>query len=195
MCLFILQRIGWAICIVYASIPLFWLLIHPHVNYWRSRQGSPYRVLLPVWLAMWVSLGLVTARWRGLSFYSTAWTWIPAVVLFASGLLIYKSSRKYFSGTQLSGLAELLPAQHEQKLVTSGIRARIRHPVYLGHLCEMLAWSIGTGLAVCYGLTAFAIVTGVVMIRFEDEELQQRFGEPYTDYRRRVPAVIPSIRI
>ena len=27
----------------------------------------------------------------------------------------------------------------DQRLVTSGIRARVRHPVYLAHLCEMLA--------------------------------------------------------
>jgi protein-S-isoprenylcysteine O-methyltransferase Ste14 len=56
----------------------------------------------------------------------------------------------------------------------------------------MLAWSAGTGLAVCWALTAFAMVTGAVMIRMEDAELEQRFGEEYARYRRAVPAVIPS---
>ena len=87
----------------------------------------------------------------------------------------------------------MVPGHHEQQLVTSGIRARVRHPVYLGHLCEMLAWSLGSGLAVCYGLTAFALVTGAVMIRLEDRELEQRFGEEYREYRRKVPAVLPRI--
>ncbi len=59
----------------------------------------------------------------------------------------------------------------------------------------MLAWSIGTGLAVCYALTAFAVVTGAIMIRLEDKELEQRFGAEYIQYRQRVPAVIPSLRI
>ena len=59
----------------------------------------------------------------------------------------------------------------------------------------MLAWSIGTGLAVCYGLTVFAILTGIVMTRIEDRELEQRFGEPYRTYRNSVPAVIPKLRI
>jgi protein-S-isoprenylcysteine O-methyltransferase Ste14 len=58
----------------------------------------------------------------------------------------------------------------------------------------MLAWSVGTGLAVCYGLTAFAMVTGAVMIRKEDEELEGRFGEEYRAYRERVPAVIARLR-
>ncbi len=86
-----------------------------------------------------------------------------------------------------------MPGHREQRLVTSGIRAHIRHPVYLGHLCEMLTWSVGTGLAVCYGLTAFALVTGAIMIRLEDRELEQRFGEAYREYRRKVPAVLPRV--
>ena len=55
----------------------------------------------------------------------------------------------------------------------------------------MLAWSIGTGLIVCWLLTAFAIVTGAVMIRMEDDELEKRFGDEYRKYRSRVPAVLP----
>ncbi len=58
----------------------------------------------------------------------------------------------------------------------------------------MLAWSLGTGLVVCYGLTVFAVVTGAVMIRLEEKELEQRFGKEYRDYQRNVPAVVPRIR-
>jgi protein-S-isoprenylcysteine O-methyltransferase Ste14 len=86
-----------------------------------------------------------------------------------------------------------LPAHHEQRLVTTGIRAHLRHPVYLGHLCEMLAWSLGTGLVVCLALTVLAIATGAVMIRMEDAELEQRFGAEYAAYRERVPVVLPKL--
>ena len=79
------------------------------------------------------------------------------------------------------------------RLVTTGIRSRVRHPVYLAHLCEMLAWSVGTGLAVCWLLTALAILTGAVMIRMEDAELEKRFGEDSVRYRQSVPAVIPRL--
>jgi protein-S-isoprenylcysteine O-methyltransferase Ste14 len=188
-----LQTIGWAIVIVYASIPSFWLLIHPRVEYWRSRQQSPYRLLIPVWVTMWIVLAVITSPWRHILIYKAGWTWIPAAILLLIGLWLYKSSGKDFSGAQLSGAAELLPARGEQRLVVSGIRTRIRHPVYLGHFCEMLAWSIGTGLAVLYALTAFAAVTGVIMIRLEDKELEQRFGEEYRRYRSQVPALIPSL--
>jgi protein-S-isoprenylcysteine O-methyltransferase Ste14 len=190
----LLETIGWVACVVYATIPSFWLLIHPRAVYWRSRQRSPYRVLLPLWITMWVVLGLVTARWRHVALYSTPWTWIPAVLLFALGLSIYARAGKHFSGKQLGGLPEVLPGHKEQRLVTSGIHARVRHPVYLAHLCEMLAWSVGTGLAVCYGLTVFALLTGPIMIRLEDQELEKRFGAEYTAYHEHVPAVLPKIR-
>ena len=67
--------------------------------------------------------------------------------------------------------------------MTTGIRARVRHPIYLGHLCEIFGWCIGTGLIALYALAAFAIVTGVLMIRIEDRELEARFGEAYREYR------------
>ena len=91
------------------------------------------------------------------------------------------------------GLPEVIPGHREQRLVISGIRARVRHPIYLGHLCEMLAWSVGTGLAVCFGLTVFALVTGAIMIRLEDAELEQRFGEEYRQYKRKTPAMLPRV--
>ncbi len=189
-----LQLAGWLVCIPYSSIPAFWLMIHPQADYWRSRKYSPYLVLLPVWMGIWILLGLITFRWRGVTLYSTPWGWAPAVILFGFGFWLYSRSGGHFSAAQLGGFAELRPAEHRQQLVTTGIRAQVRHPVYLAHLCEMLAWSIGTGLVVCYGFTAFAVVTGAVMMRMEDAELEARFGEEYVAYRERVPAVLPRLR-
>ena len=81
-----------------------------------------------------------------------------------------------------------------EPLVITGVRARIRHPIYLAHLCEMLAWSIGTGLVACFALVVVTIITGAVMIRAEDQELEWRFGEPYRLYRESVPAIFPRMR-
>jgi protein-S-isoprenylcysteine O-methyltransferase Ste14 len=189
-----LRTLAWIACVIYSTIPAFWLLIHPRAEYWRSRPASPYKILLPIWIGTWALAAVITAPWRGVSFYESNWTWIPAAALFCAGLMLYKLSHREFSLTQLGGLPELLPNHSHRPLATAGIRARVRHPVYLGHLCEMLAWSLGTGLAVCWALTAFAIATGTVMIRMEDKELETRFGEEYRRYRSTVPAVLPRAR-
>jgi protein-S-isoprenylcysteine O-methyltransferase Ste14 len=178
---------------VYSTIPLFWLTIHPQAHQLRERAGSPYRMLVPAWIAMWIAVGALTARWRDVVLYLSPWSWIAAAVLFASGLWIYSQAGAHFSWAQLGGLPELRAGRDEQRLVTTGIRARVRHPVYLGHLCEMLGWSVGSGLAVCWALTGFAVVTGALMIRMEDAELERRFGEEFAAYHRRVPAVWPRL--
>jgi protein-S-isoprenylcysteine O-methyltransferase Ste14 len=188
-----LRTLGWLACVVYSTIPLFWLMIHPRAQSWRARTGSPYRVLVPAWIVMWVGIGAATARWRHVRLYSTPWSWIPAGILFGSGILLYKLSQTGFSPMQLYGVPEIVAGNQEQRLVTTGIRSRVRHPVYLGHLCEMLAWSVGPGLAVCWLLVVFAILTGAVMIRMEDTELEKRFGEDYRAYRERVPAILPKL--
>jgi protein-S-isoprenylcysteine O-methyltransferase Ste14 len=193
--LVLLRNAGWIACVIYSTIPAFWLVIHPQANFWRSRKRSPYRILLPIWLAMWAASAVITAPWHGVMLYEGRWTWIPAVGLFGAGLLLYKLSRDQFTLAQLGGLPEVLRGQNQQRLSTTGIRAYVRHPVYLGHLCEMLAWSLGTGLAVCWALTAFAVVSGAVMIKMEDKELEKRFGEKYRQYRSNVPAVLPKITI
>ncbi len=144
---------------------------------------------------MWIGMGVLTGPWRDVTLYSTPWTWVPAALLFATGFFVYSSSGAHFSWAQLGGLPEVRTGHRDDWLVTAGIRARVRHPVYLGHLCEMLAWSLGTGLAVCWLLTALAIATGSVMISLEDAELEKRFGAEYVAYRRRVNAVLPKLRI
>jgi protein-S-isoprenylcysteine O-methyltransferase Ste14 len=194
----LLQIAGWLACVVYSTIPLFWLMIHPRAHRWREVR-SPYRMLLPAWIVMWVGAGALTGPWRQVRLYSTAWTWIPAGLLFGAGIWIYLQAGMHFSWAQLAGVYEIRPpqlqAEHgERRLVTTGIRARVRHPVYLGHLCEMLAWSVGTGLVVCWLLTAFAMITGAAMIRMEDAELEKRFGEQYRRYRSAVPALFPRLK-
>jgi protein-S-isoprenylcysteine O-methyltransferase Ste14 len=191
----LLRPVGWIACVIYSTIPAFWLLIHPRAEFWRSRQSSPYKILLPVWIGMWAAAAIITAPWRGVTLYQNKWMWIPGIALLCAGVILYKVSHHHFSLAQLGGLPEVLHGHSQQHLVTTGIRARVRHPVYLAHLCEMLAWSVGTGLAVCWALTAFAIATGAIMIKMEDRELEKRFGEEYRKYRSAVPALVPKVKL
>jgi protein-S-isoprenylcysteine O-methyltransferase Ste14 len=142
---------------------------------------------------MWLGVSVITAPWRRVVLYTNPVFWIPAVLLFAGGFWIYLQSGKQFTPAQLGGMPEIVAGEGQQRLVTTGIRGRLRHPIYLAHLCEMVGWSLGTGVAVLFALTGFAIVTGAIMIGMEDAELEQRFGEEFRQYKVRVPALIPRI--
>jgi protein-S-isoprenylcysteine O-methyltransferase Ste14 len=169
-----------AACSVYCTIPLFWLVVHPFIDSWRKKGRHAYRLILPIWAVFIVATLLVVWPFRFSRFYI--------------GFSVYSQAFQGFRREQVSGLAELEPDRHRQELVTTGIRARVRHPIYLGHLCEILGWCVGSGLMPVFALAGFAIVTGAVMIRIEDRELGVRFGAPYRAYRCAVPAVIPRLR-
>jgi protein-S-isoprenylcysteine O-methyltransferase Ste14 len=185
-----LYTAAWVIAIIYATVPSYWLLVHPHVEFWRARKVR-LSMVGPLWIALWMIAGAITWPWRMRTLYRAGWAWLPAVGLILTGILIYASARRDFSADQILGRSELEPQRHEQRLHTSGIRARVRHPYYLGHLCELLSWAVGTGLVVLYALLVFAVVTGALMIAAEERELESRFGQAYRDYKQRVPAILP----
>jgi protein-S-isoprenylcysteine O-methyltransferase Ste14 len=187
------RTVGWLFAIVLSTVPSFWLLVHPRAEYWRRRRGARFRILGPLWIATWLAVGALTRPWRHVLLYDNPLSWLAAAPFFAAGFYLYHRGWAKFTLAQLTGRPEVEGDAFEQRLVTTGIRARVRHPVYLGHLCELIGWSLGTGLAIIYGLTVFAIITGAVMIRMEDAELERRFGEPYRQYRKTTPAVIPSL--
>jgi protein-S-isoprenylcysteine O-methyltransferase Ste14 len=180
-------------CSVYGTIPLFWFVVHPFVDRWRTSGRRAYAFILPVWGGFIAIAFLSMWPFRSVHFYTNGFAWAPAAIFFLLGFSIYRAAFQRFDRTQVSGLAELEPDRHRQQLITTGIRSRVRHPIYLGHLCEIAGWCIGTGLLALYVLAVFAAVSGAVMIRMEDRELEARFGETFRAYRQRVPGVLPRV--
>lgn len=185
------QSVAWLAGIVYTSIPVSWFAIHPFSNYWQARRKSPYRILLPAWIGILAGIGALTWRWKNLAWYSPGWPqWSIAAALFFCGALVYRQIGR-FGLERFSGMAELRPTEHEQILVTTGLHARVRHPIYLAHLCMSLAWTVASGLTVLYLLLPVVAVLGGLMIRQEERELRHRFGDAYRQYASRTPAVMP----
>jgi protein-S-isoprenylcysteine O-methyltransferase Ste14 len=188
-----LITVAWLFGIAYSQVPGFWLLVHPFAERWRTRRRSAYPVVVPLWLAEMALIAAITWRWREVVLYQSRLLWIPAAALLLAGAWLYRTGHRGFTHEQLIGRAEI-ERSREQRLVTSGIRSRIRHPFYLAHLLELIAWTVGSGLLVLYLLLAWALATYPLMVRVEDAELERRFGDAYRDYRRRVPALLPGRR-
>jgi protein-S-isoprenylcysteine O-methyltransferase Ste14 len=139
--------------------------------------------VIPAWFVMVAAVDLTTWPWREAVLYHSPAAWAVAAVLFAH------RSRLDFSHVRIVGRIE---PKHgpERRLVTGGTRQHIRHPIYLAHLCMLLAWTVGSGELVLYGLTVFAVVTGWPMIRQEEKELERRFGDEHRVYKGAVPATL-----
>src|SRR5258708_40198233 len=110
----LLRTFAWLACVIYSTIPAFGRLIHSHAEYWRSRPQSPYKILLPIWIGMWIAIAALTAPWRRVLIYDNRWIWIPAALLFCAGLTLYKLSHSHFSMEQLGGRPEILRSHSQQ---------------------------------------------------------------------------------
>ena len=188
----VLRTVAWIFGVLYATVPPYWLVVHPFADRWRAR-GAKLQHVGPIWLLMWLVGGAVSWPFRHIALYTSWSAWIPAAILFAIAYTVYFHSKRGFTHDQLVGRSELEPEKHEQRLNTSGIRSRVRHPIYMAHLIHLAGWTTGSGLLVMFFFLPFAFLTGALMIRYEERELVGRFGESYREYQRRVPAVIPRL--
>jgi protein-S-isoprenylcysteine O-methyltransferase Ste14 len=186
-----LLLIPWMAAVIYSSVPLFWFPIHPFAARWRRMKRSPYRALLPLWAVLIAAIASLTWPWHRVQIYSTFWGWVPAAFFFGAGFKTYARVFSEFGGHKLSGEVELRPGEHDQQLVTTGLHASMRHPIYFAHLCNMAGWSLASGLTINFVLLAVsALITFPLMIAMEERELEKRFGQSFREYRNRVPAIL-----
>lgn len=180
---------------VYCTIPLFWLVFHRFVEQWRKYGRQAYVAIVPTW-GMFIAAAFALG-WpvRHLHLYQSRIAWVMGALFILAGLSIYRSASQGFDRAKISGLAELELDQHEQRLVITGIRTQVRHPIYLGHLCEVMGWTLATGSIALCGLLVVGAITGAIMIRKEDAELEARFGDTYRQYRDTVPALLPKFPV
>ena len=179
---------------IYSTLPTFWLVVHPWARRNRNAGKVPYVLALPVW-ALFACLAFSLAwHFHELLLYENWAAWIPGVAFILMGFAIYRRAFHDFDRNIVSGLTELNPAGHDQRLIITGTRSQVRHPIYLGHFCETFGWCVGTGSFALMALLAFGVATGALMIREEERELEQRFGERFREYQQRVPAFLPGKR-
>src|SRR5260370_42344446 len=126
------------IAVIYSTIPLFWLLVHPFADSWR-RQMPPFRILLPLWILLWIVPGIAAWPWHTMQLYSAPWSWIVAALFFLAGISVYRRIRTNPGAHILLGLAELRPQNHEKKLVTTGMYAPLRDPISFAHFSIAIA--------------------------------------------------------
>jgi protein-S-isoprenylcysteine O-methyltransferase Ste14 len=73
-------------------------------------------------------------------------------------------------------------------VVDSGIYGVTRNPIYVGMLIVLVGWAVHLQNIVPFILVGLFVATVTqFQIRPEERILEERFGEDYIDYRRRVP--------
>ena len=176
------------------SLFLYWLLVHPFVNFWRDRGiGFAYTTLLTILTAAMVAL--FSLRHFLLSMdYGTdpLLIGLGLVFLMVSGWMRFAIHKKLTMNTLL-GLPEIAPDRFPRPLITDGIYARMRHPRYVQFLIALFGYALITNYLAVYLVTALWVPGIYLIVLLEEKELRDHFGNVYEAYCRKVPRFLPKL--
>jgi protein-S-isoprenylcysteine O-methyltransferase Ste14 len=171
------------------------VLIAAHGVVMRRRQarregggpGRPVRRISPSSLFVWFSALSAGLEWL----FPSGGTLTPAAIWLAAGVALAvvaecvmraaaRTLRRHATTQDCDRVADVL--------VADGLFRSTRNPIYLGMILLFLAVAVAAG-----SLWALALLPGyflslhLLVVRPEEEALQQRFGERYRHYAARVP--------
>lgn len=174
------------------------LLAAPRTKLWVRHQFGPssdrgYRLFYNVAAVVTLLPVLaVPARFPGLTLYQLPAPWVlltTAVQIVA--MLVIVATLLQTGASSFLGIRQLLGSQGSSaaRLQVSGFYRYIRHPLYAAGLALIWLSPVMTtsSLALFIGFTFYIIIGS----RFEERQLAAEFGEPYLEYRQKVPALIP----
>jgi protein-S-isoprenylcysteine O-methyltransferase Ste14 len=172
-------------------VPIYWLVMHGGIGFWRRRDGGR----LPYWVAVGAAWGL--GGWllyhflRPQLFAATdrpAWSIATGAALMLADVAIFAIAESELGGRRLVGQAELAA---KGELAVRGLYAHMRHPRYLGMMLGVLGSCALTGSQRLWIVSAVWWIAALGIIRIEERELRERFGAAYEAYAERVPELLP----
>ena len=121
--------------------------------------------------------------------------WSPiGMLLLGLGIVLVVLSLRQYNLLRFAGLDNMVgkASSDSSHLVTTGLHAWVRHPLYLG------IWQLVWGAFFCsptLALLLVAIITSIYIFigaQLEERKLVKEFGEEYRDYQERVPILFPG---
>ncbi len=173
---------------------IFWLVIHPLVQFWR-KLGPGWTYSLAGGLMAVIMLGLYRVRDPLLATeFGTSYPLIGLAMfcLVGAGMISLKR-RKHLTFRILAGLPELAPARQPSRLLTEGVYAIIRNPRYVEKALAVLAFALVANYLATYILLVLSIPVVYLIVILEEKELRERFSDAYDEYCRRVPRFVPKL--
>ncbi|MFX4261887.1 methyltransferase family protein [Pelotomaculum propionicicum] len=196
MILIYLQVAGCAILVVSSFVLGIWLKRHPSKNAAEITSRIMHFFIIIAWvIPIGTGFTMLTEYDELLSMPSLPFPMISQV----TGALVMLIGFGFFviSIAVLLDRGGGLPAfELTNKLAAKDIYKHTRNPMSLG------VYLICIGLSILGGSTFFILWSLIVIIPahvfflkyFEERELEIRFGDPYREYRRKVPFLIPNFR-
>ena len=190
--------LGWAALVLIVFIPLDILRILTFTIFreWESslKKEDDKRYMLVIF-ALWAIPALLVLcnidLFLAERFENPLALRALGLILSIVGVSMLLYSIYSFGFLRTARIPEVFPVKYERKLIKEGIYSIIRHPIYLSELCIIMGNFLISGVL---SLLLFFLIWILILphlLRWEEEELIQRFGEEYIEYKRKVGGIIP----
>jgi len=85
------------------------------------------------------------------------------------------------------------PTEHGRRLITSGPYSYVRNPLYFATFVMGMVYVIMSGIvyAMLVWIIYFVVLYDRIVVQYEEEFLETRFGDEYREYRKSVPRYLP----
>lgn len=174
-------------------VPVYWLVLHGGIEFWRSRD----RGRVPYWVAVgaaWGVGGWLMIRYLHPQLFAvprSGWAITLGAALMLADVVIFAVAESELGARRLVGQAEL---SAKGEMTTRGLYAHVRHPRYLGMMLGILGVCVVSGSQRLWLVAALWEIVSLGIIRLEERELRRRFGAAYAGYVQRVPMLLPLPR-
>lgn len=188
---------GWGSLVWLSGLMLLHVIRTPH-NTVASNTASEeiYHAASERWLLLLVGLGMQAVPAVHLS---TGLFWFvnraQSTVLFAIGFVCLAVGLWLFWRSHVDlgrNWSVTLELREDHQLITQGVYARIRHPMYTAIIliCSAQAVLISNWIAGPIGLLSFALMC-IIRLPREERMMEERFGERYLEYKKRSGRLLP----
>jgi protein-S-isoprenylcysteine O-methyltransferase Ste14 len=123
----------------------------------------------------------------------TGGTLFSLCLFLVGGYYVIESIRILFIRGGGIPLGDVFPEDQTTELIIEGVYSQTRNPMLFGYLLCVIALGIqmkSTSVAAIIP-TAFIVIWTIWLKTREEPALEARFGEPYREYKKRTPYLIP----
>jgi protein-S-isoprenylcysteine O-methyltransferase Ste14 len=183
-----LRWIAGLVLFLQLPVPLYWLVVHPQIRFWRMHQSAAYLAGVALsWPAVTACL-IVFRHELVLSSATSVWRIALGFTLIVFEVWIFWRARRDLGTAKFVGKMELSGGG---EVVSRGIYARVRNPRYVGSFIAILGACFLAGTTALWIVAALWAALMRIAIATEEREMRERFGENYLEYCRRVPRFLP----
>jgi protein-S-isoprenylcysteine O-methyltransferase Ste14 len=183
---------NWAwsvIAFVWVSFFLVWLVTAFNVKPTKQRYRALTIRYFLIFLVFVVLLGLPGKFLEDYLWHCPLGFGVAADLIAAVGLAFTVWARLTL-GRNWSGNVSL---KEDHELITRGPYALVRHPIYTGILLMALGTTIDSGQVLALVIFVLLIVGLCNKFKQEERVMTEHFAEKYTNYKKRVKAIIPYV--